>query len=127
MTLFCREIDILNVCEDSFSFLPSALALPDREYHRKRAVIHHSAAGVFAIRKGNWKLILGNGSGGREMPKGKPFQRPFQLYNLSSDPEEQCELLKENPETALQLEREFAVILGEENPIPDFNQGQDKD
>ncbi|MGI9496377.1 MAG: sulfatase family protein [Mariniblastus sp.] len=126
----CEAADVVvdsTQSEDSFSFLPSALALPDRVYHRKRAVIHHSAAGVFAIRKGNWKLILGNGSGGREMPKGKPFQRPFQLYNLSSDPEEQCELLKENPETALQLEREFAVILGEENPIPDFNQGQDKD
>jgi len=113
--------------EDSFSFLPSALALPDRVYHRERSVIHHSSAGIFAIRKGNWKLILGNGSGGRELPKGKPFQRPFQLYNLSSDPEEQVDLLKENPEKALQLETEFALILGKENPIPDFNQGQDKD
>ena len=113
--------------EDSFSFLPSALALPDRVYHRERAVIHHSAAGIFAVREGNWKLIFGNGSGGRELPKGKPFQRPFQLYNLSSDPEEERDLLKENPKKVLQLENEFALILGEENPIPDFKQGQDKD
>ena len=113
--------------EDSFSFLPSALALPDRVYHRKRAVIHHSAAGVFAVRKGNWKLILGNGSGGRQLPKGKPFQKPYQLYNLSVDPEEQIDLLRENPAKVSQLEKEFALILGDENPIPEFNPRQDKD
>ena len=113
--------------EDSFSFLPSALALPDRVYHRERAVIHHSAAGIFAVRDGSWKLILGSGSGGRELPKGKPFQRPFQLYNLLSDPREQRDQLKENPDKARQLEQELAFILGSDQPIPDFNQGPNKD
>lgn len=113
--------------EDSFSFLPSALALPDRVYHRASPVIHHSAAGVFAVRKGNWKLIMGNGSGGRELPKGKPFQRPFQLYDVSSDPKEEQDLLKTHPEKARELEQEFALIFGGDHAIPDLKQGQEKD
>ena len=78
------------------------------------------------MREGSWKLILGNGSGGRELPKGKPFQRPFQLYNLSSDPGEQRDQLKANPDKARQLEQELAFILGSDQ-IPDFNQGPNKD
>lgn len=113
--------------EDSFSFLTSALALPDGVYHRERPVIHHSAAGVFAVRQGNWKLILGNGSGGRELPKGKPFQRPFQLYDVSSDPKEERDLLKKYPEKAGQLEQEFALVFGNNHSIQDFKQGQEKD
>ena len=48
-------------------------------------MVHHSANGVFAIRDGKWKLVLGDGSGGRENPRGKPFGQPYQLYDMSSD------------------------------------------
>ena len=48
-------------------------------------VVHHSAGGMFAIRDGKWKLVLGNGSGGREQPRGKPFDKPYQLFNLVAD------------------------------------------
>ena len=79
-------------------------------------IIHHSAAGMFAIRSGDWKLILGNGSGGREQPRGKPFEKPYFLVNVRLDIAENKNLLdaKENQdklkkiaarleETALQL------------------------
>ena len=29
--------------------------------------------------------MAGNGSGGREAPKGKPFGKPYRLFDLSSD------------------------------------------
>ena len=51
--------------EDSFSLLS---ALRGEEGTRDAPVIHHSYAGMFAIRDGGWKLVLGNGSGGREQP-----------------------------------------------------------
>ena len=49
--------------EDSFSFL-SVLHGKDDRFDRA-PVIHHSVAGMFAIREGRWKLVAGNGSGGR--------------------------------------------------------------
>ena len=40
---------------------------------------------MFAIRKDNWKLILGDGSGARTKPIGIPFQEQYQLYDLAND------------------------------------------
>nr|MBC8289195.1 sulfatase-like hydrolase/transferase [Planctomycetota bacterium] len=61
-------------------------------------IIHHSSGGMFAIRSGEWKLVLGNGSGGRQQPRGKPFQKPYFLVNVRHDIGETKNLLdsKEN-------------------------------
>ena len=67
-------------------------------------VIHHSAAGMFAVRSGKWKLVLGNGSGGREMPRGKAFQKPYQLFDLSRDLSERHNVIDQFPEVAARLE-----------------------
>ena len=93
---------------DSFSFL-AALRGQERETPRP-AVIHHSAAGMFAIRHGPWKLVLGNGSGGREAPRGKPFERPYALFDLSADPAETENLVAKFPAVAAQLEAECQKI-----------------
>ena len=71
-----------NVAEDSFSLWAM---MQGKDVKRGAPVIHHSAGGMFAIRDGKWKLVLGNGSGGREKPKGKPFAKPYQLFDMSSD------------------------------------------
>ena len=68
--------------EDSFSLLP---ILRGEDRFVRAPVIHHSAAGMFAIRDGDWKLVAGNGSGGRQAPRGKPFAEPFQLFHLGND------------------------------------------
>ena len=36
---------------------------------------------------------MGSGSGGREKPKGKPFEKPFQLFNVADDPNESNNLI----------------------------------
>ena len=92
-----------NVAEDSHSFLP---LLMGEETERAEPVIHHSAKGMFAIRQGNWKLIAGNGSGGRAQPQGKPFERPFQLFDLKND-------LGESNNLAAQYPDMVAAMLGE--------------
>ena len=91
---------------DSFSILP---VLKQQAWERA-PVIHHSSGGMFAIRSGHWKLVLGNGSGGRENPKGKPFEKPYQLFNLSADPSEKMDVSEEHPETVAELEQVCEMI-----------------
>ena len=65
---------------------------------------------MFAIRDGRWKLVAGNGSGGREDPIGQPFERPYQLFDIASDPSEQSNVYDQHPAVAQRLERELERI-----------------
>lgn len=91
--------------EDSYNILPALLGekldTPIRE-----ATVHHSFDGMFAIRQGKWKLILGRGSGGFSKPrriKPKPGEPLGQLYNLDEDIAETNNLLAERPEVVERL------------------------
>ena len=101
----CAEIAggtlLKNSAEDSFSWLP---LFKGGDWSRPRApVINHSAAGMFALRSGKWKLIAGNGSGGRQAPKGRPFQKPFMLFDLQADLGEKNDQAKAKPELVEEL------------------------
>jgi hypothetical protein len=61
-------------------------------------------------RDGWWKLLLGDGSGGREDPKGKPFERPYALYDLTADIGEQHNVIEEHADVARELERRCLEI-----------------
>lgn len=98
--------------EDSFSFL-SALK---GQQHERKPVIHQSGSGFLAIRDGDWKLILGSGSGGREKPRGNHLEEPFHLYNLRDDPAEQNNLIKTNSEQAKMLHEAFLEISRGDHP-----------
>lgn len=105
--------------EDSFSFLQSALANPTSAAKPRPRVINHSSAGMFAIRDRNWKLILGDGSGGRQLPKGKAFQKPYQLYNLDSDLGEQHNLIGQHSKMEQNLIQVFERIAhGDQHSPP---------
>ena len=107
----CAEITSqalpVNAGEDSFSLLPSILGKPGAP---RAPVINHSAGGMFALRDGPWKMVFGNGSGGRQAPKGKPFTRPYQLYNLSEDPAETNNVIDKHAEVAARLETRLEAI-----------------
>lgn len=98
--------------EDSYSFFQ--LLKGDSTTYSRAPVIHHSGSGMFAIRKGDWKLVLGNGSGGRELPKGKAFVEPYQLFNLKNDLSETDDLISKFPEIAAELEKECLDIKGDD-------------
>ncbi|RMF39000.1 MAG: Cerebroside-sulfatase [Planctomycetota bacterium] len=104
--LFATVADVVggdlraDEAEDSFSWLP---LLRGESTERGAPVIHHSVAGMFAIRDGRWKLICGNGSGGREQPKGQPFAKPYQLFDLQADPAEANDVASEHPEIVERL------------------------
>jgi arylsulfatase A-like enzyme len=77
-------------------------------------LICHSVAGMFAIRDGNWKLVAGNGSGGREAPRGQPFAEPWMLFNLEMDPEEQVNVAESHPEAFDRLRAQLLEIKGDD-------------
>ncbi|MEO7650436.1 MAG: sulfatase/phosphatase domain-containing protein, partial [Bryobacteraceae bacterium] len=87
--------------EDSCSILPAFaggnLAKPIRE-----AVVHHSSSGAFAIRQGEWKLILLRGSGDGAPSKAESLP-PGQLYNLAQDVAEEKNLYNDRPEIVRRL------------------------
>lgn len=101
--------------EDSCSLMP---LLRGEKVPRGAPVIHHSAAGMFAIRDGDWKLVLGNGSGGREAPKGVPFGKPYQLYNLAADVAEANDLADRHPELVARLSDQLLQMLASGRSAP---------
>lgn len=91
--------------EDSYNILPALLG-EKRDGPIREATVHHSARGVFAIRRGDWKLILGRGSGGFSVPRviqPKPGEPTGQLYNLKDDPSESNNLFQQRPEIVKRL------------------------
>jgi len=91
--------------EDSYNILPALLGQPRREPLRE-ATVHHSLTGMFAIRQGDWKLILGLGSGGFTMPQHiepKPGEPVGQLYNLAEDPTESKNLYSDRADVVKRL------------------------
>ncbi len=97
-----------DAAEDSFSLLP---LLTGGEWTTPRApIVHHSSRGMFALRDGGWKMVFGNGSGGREQPPGEPFQGPYFLFDLVDDPEESRNVIDQNPDVAARLTEALATI-----------------
>ncbi len=81
-----------NEGEDSFSLVP-VFEDVKRNKPLREGTVHHSVNGCFAIRKGDWKLIMCPGSGGWSFPR--PGNKAvidslpkYQLYNLKTDPGE---------------------------------------
>ncbi len=100
---------------DSVSILPLLLGR-DAAYRRDHAIIHHSSSGRFAIRRGDWKLLLHAGSGGNGYGGGKRSKRfagtaeqrsartgPRQLYDMKSDPGETTNLVDRHPDIVEEL------------------------
>jgi len=95
-----------NEGEDSQSML-SAFGNKN-EINNRKDIIHHSINGSFAIRKGDWKLIMNAGSGGWSFPTPKQVQEidtlpSIQLFDLRSDPSETTNLQAEAPQKVSEL------------------------
>jgi arylsulfatase A-like enzyme len=116
--------------EDSYSLLPlfeqDKLDKPFRE-----ATVHHSINGSFAIRKGDWKLIMCPGSGGWSFPRPGKDQEvietlpPIQLYNLKTDPGESLNLQAENVEVSEELKSLLIKYISNGRSTPGAPQKND--
>ena len=76
--------------------------------------VHHSGEGIFAIRKGDWKLAICSGSGGWSAPTEnqalKNNMPAIQLYNLKEDPTERSNVHDKYPEIVRALTEELEKI-----------------
>jgi arylsulfatase A len=91
--------------EDSYSFL-SALTNKHGNKEQREVIVHHSLHGMFSVRKGNWKLVQGMGSGGKSEPKQYepgPNEPQGQLYDMEQDPAETNNLWESRPDIVTSL------------------------
>lgn len=91
-----------NAAEDSYSHLPALLGKTDDG--ARDHIVLQSIQGMYAVRKGNWKLILGRGSGGWSY-EGDDHEPEGQLYDLSNNIRETKNLYDDYPETVGELTR----------------------
>jgi len=112
-----------DAAEDSFSMMPAMFAqgqqAPIRPY-----ILHQGFFGEnkLAIRRGEWKYLNHQGSGGNHyegnsmlemyrLPSSMTDHAPDQLYNLSVDPGETCNLVLDHPELAQELRELLAESI----------------
>ena len=115
--------------EDSYSMLPLITGKSDAE--TREYTIHHSINGSFAIRKGDWKLIVCPGSGGWSYPRPQDIKSEkldvpaMQLYNLKDDIGETKNLIVEHPEKASELKAALKKIILDGRSTPGAFQKND--
>ena len=98
-----------RVAPDSVSLLPMLRGEPAV---RGVPVVHHSARGMFAVRYGRWKLVLGDGAGGwyGRVYQGVPWGLPWQLFDMADDPGEIVNLVDDHGDVVLALDRALETI-----------------
>lgn len=109
-----------NEAEDSYNLLP-ALLKPNYPKTVRESTVHHSIDGSFAIRKGDWKLMLTPGSGGWSFPrpgKEEAGLPAVQLYNLKQDPGEVNNLQDKYPTRVEELTSLLNTIITQKRSTP---------
>jgi arylsulfatase A-like enzyme len=114
---------------DSVNILPALLG-EKRNAPLREATVHHSAQGKFALRKGEWVLILaptGDDNGKRGEPEWfrndrgyKPHNDAGELFNLAKDPTQKDNRYTAEPEKVKELAAlmERYVTEGRSTPGP---------
>ncbi len=93
---------------DSVSLLP---IFKGEESSVRNFSVHHSLRGMFALRRDQWKLIEGRGSGGFTRPRElEEIDPPGQLYHLGQDPQERNNLYVSHPDKAAELSHLLAEV-----------------
>ena len=107
-----------NEAEDSYSMMP--LFLQEDGFQRE-ATIHHSKTGVFAIRKGDWKLIVspnsGVGADGKPAKVHKVYPESV-LFNLKTDIGETKNVADQNPEKVQELKQLLTKKINDGRSTP---------
>jgi arylsulfatase A-like enzyme len=116
-----------HVAEDSVSFLPALKGEPI-EGNATRGIVHHSDVGVFAIRKGKWKLHLDNKGGSRRTnPKDLPVinSADLLLFDMENDAAESTNLSAQHPEVVEDLKQLLADHINRGRSTPGQKQKND--
>jgi len=98
-----------NAGEDSISLYPVLRGVGEGGSRPRVAMVHHSSQGRFAVRQGQWKLV---------MEDSRRAQR--ELYDLSSDSGETKNLIADSPEVGRRLTAKLTSLIrnGRSSPGP---------
>lgn len=115
--------------EDSYNLMPAIVSGSDVSPIRE-ATIHHSIAGQFTIRRGDWKLLLSPSSGGWSAPKPNDSKAlatlpSVQLYNMKTDPSERKNLEAQYPDKVAELRSLLVKYVEEGRSTPGKPQKND--
>lgn len=96
-----------NAGEDSYDFSPVLLG---QEYSSplRSSTVHHSGAGAFSIRKGDWKIIFGKVRGGEGPGDPETWTKTGYLFNLRQDPYETNNVYDQYPEIVSEMNQLLA-------------------
>lgn len=104
----CGELTGIKVTsEDTYSIL-SILKSESKEIKGRLGIVISSSAGYLSIRKDDWKLIEGLGSGGFTEPQKIEQTKEGingQLFNLRMDPKEEHDVFEKNKEKVQELRK----------------------
>ena len=102
-----------NAAEDSYDILPIMLGRQPEDRSVRKHTLHQTISLELSIRKGPWKYLDHQGSGGNDYVSSKKLHpyalpekapdAPGQLYNLDEDPGETTNLYFEHPEIVEEL------------------------
>jgi arylsulfatase A-like enzyme len=106
--------------EDSFSLLP---LLKGEDKPVREQSVNCSAGGLPSVRSGQWKLILGPGSGG--WGKGGDQSQPVQLYHLAEDIGETKNLAADQPERVEKMKALLEKLITDGRSTPGAAQKND--
>jgi len=127
-----------DAAEDGLNVL-EVLRGTDQAYPVDRPIVHHSLAGRFSIRRGQWKAIFSSGSGGGfsepsitslfksgsgEAHQSAPWDAGHpegQLYDVAVDPQETTSLWHDHLDAVAELYAELQKICGDESSGLPFN------
>lgn len=98
--------------EDSYNMLP---VFTGESRDVREALVAQSGEGILSIQKGDWKLVLCSGGGGKWNKAGglpvldagadKPVWKNVQLYDLAADISEKKNLAPRHPEKVAEMMR----------------------
>lgn len=101
-----------DAAEDSFDFLSVLTGAQPEDQSIRKYTLHQTISLALAIRRGAWKYLEHQGSGGNnyDRPHLKPFSlgdtapnAPGQLYNLKTNPRETTNVYFQYPELVQEL------------------------
>ena len=104
-----------TACGDSINVLNALLGKPNAKGRSSLIQQDNGGRGNFGYRSGDWKLVKHNKKQARNTVVEKPLANNkaplFQLFNLSKDPSESKNIIKDHPEVAERLKQELNKLI----------------
>ena len=112
-----------NAFKDSFDVSDALLGKPDAKGRTSLIQQDNGGRGKFGFRKNKWKLTRHSAKSARNTVVEKKLANTkvpeFQLYDLTKDPAEKKNIIKQHPETAAEMKAELEALVQADRSRPE--------